>query len=99
MEILTFTYDTSCYITSDFNSSLLNNGNNINEFVDLLFSHSFLTTLTKPTRVSENSATLIDHIWTNDDVSISIFKSTLSNYKGEDHMTGQDAKIMILIFT
>ncbi len=40
-----------------------------NEYIDNLFSLGFLPVITKPTRVCANSATLIDHIYTNDIVS------------------------------
>ena len=35
------------------------------EFLDLLFSNSFVPTITKPTRVTSSSATLIDNIYCN----------------------------------
>ena len=36
-----------------------------NDYVNLLMSKSFLPVITMPTRVNKQSATLIDHIWTN----------------------------------
>ena len=59
-------------ICGDFNLDLLayNSHNHTAEFVDMLFSAGFLQLISNPTRVSSqdnlNSATLIDHIWTND---------------------------------
>ena len=59
-------YD-NVYIFGDFNLDILKFDENkfISEYVDTLFSFGFLQLVTKPTRVSENSATLIDHILTN----------------------------------
>jgi hypothetical protein len=58
---------TTCYIFGDFNLDVLKINENkfISEYVDTLISHGFLQLITKPTRVSANSATLIDHILTN----------------------------------
>ena len=56
------------YITGDFNLNLLNasNDNNIKQFIDTFHSTNLFNTITKPTRVTTTSATLLDHIWTND---------------------------------
>ena len=58
----------SAYILGDFNVNLLNCDRHIpsQEFVDTLFSNSFIPCTTKPTRVTSRSATLIDNIFTND---------------------------------
>ena len=37
-----------------------------NDYVDNIFSQGFLPLITKPTRVTSSSATLIDHIYSND---------------------------------
>ncbi|MBM3939040.1 MAG: endonuclease/exonuclease/phosphatase family protein, partial [Sphingomonadales bacterium] len=55
------------FIVGDFNVNLLHYSlnRNVTEFVDLLFSFGFLQNIIHPTRVSNNSATLIDHVITN----------------------------------
>ena len=55
------------YLYGDFNLDALRFEENkfISEYIDTLFSYGFLQIVTKPTRVSDNSATLIDHILTN----------------------------------
>ena len=55
------------YIFGDFNINLLNNDCHqpTGEFFDLMSSNSFLPLITRPTRVTANSATLIDNIFTN----------------------------------
>ena len=57
-----------CYIMGDFNLNLLeyNTNNNVREMVSLFNSKYFYNTINKPTRVSSHSATIIDHLWTND---------------------------------
>lgn len=56
------------YIVGDFNLDLLKYNNHLptSEFYDLMFSYSFLPVITKPTRVTDSSATLIDNIFIND---------------------------------
>ena len=55
-------------IMGDFNIDLLqyNNHNTTNEFVNNALGHSFIPVITRPTRLSFTSATIIDHIYTND---------------------------------
>lgn len=65
LEFLTQTYDIPCYIIGDFNINLHSDNNNVKDFTSLLFSNFYFPVITKPTRVTSNSATLIDHLWTN----------------------------------
>jgi len=53
-------------ITGDLNLDLLKYTQirQVTEFVDLLFSYGFIQLILKPTRVTNNSATLIDHFIT-----------------------------------
>ena len=57
----------TCYILGDFNINLINVSNHIPtaEFLELMYSHAFTPLITKPTRVTSNTATLIDNIFTN----------------------------------
>ena len=51
----------------DFNIDLLKFRSHCktSDYLDNIFSHGFIPTITKPTRVTKNSATLIDHIYSN----------------------------------
>ena len=72
-----------CYLMGDFNINLLRNENKVDDLVNLLFSYNFFPTITKPTRVTSHSATLIDHIWSNNlpNLEISgIFYSSISDH-------------------
>ena len=52
-------------IMGDFNYNLLEFDNpHVNDFVQIIYEHKFYPTINKPTRITTNSATLIDHIWT-----------------------------------
>ena len=52
----------------DFNIDLLkyNIHDKTNEYVDNIFTRGFVPQITKPTRISSTSATLIDHMYSND---------------------------------
>ena len=53
------------YLMGDYYINLLNFGTNTktNEFIDDVISQGFLYYILKPTRVTDTSATLIDHIY------------------------------------
>ena len=59
------TENKSPYLMGDFNVNLLSTEHHApsQEFLDLLMSHSIIPTITKPTRVTHRSATLIDNIF------------------------------------
>ena len=55
-------------IMGDINIDLLqyNNNNITQDFVNNTLAHSFLPVITRPTRLTQNTATIIDHIYIND---------------------------------
>ena len=55
-----------CNLMGDFNIDLLkfHNQNQINNYLNLILSNSFFPTISKPTRITQNSATLLDHFYT-----------------------------------
>ena len=55
------------YILGDFNINLLNANSHglTQDFLDIMYSNSLLPTITKPTRITKHSATLIDNIFSN----------------------------------
>ena len=59
------------YLLGDFNVNLLNADQHAptQEFSELMYSHSLLPNITKPTRVTVKSATLIDNIFSNNLIS------------------------------
>ena len=56
-----------CYILCDFNLNLMNPNCHQpkSEFLDLMCSNRLLPLITRPTRISSNTATLLDNIFTN----------------------------------
>ena len=54
-------------ILSDFNVNMLNfeTYGLTSDYINYLISKSFLPLITLPTRIKQQYATLIDHIWTN----------------------------------
>ena len=56
-----------CYFLGDLNLDLLRNEKHrpTSAFLDILYSYNVYPLISKPTRVTANSATLIDHILTN----------------------------------
>ena len=56
------------YLLGDYNIDLLNADKHAasQDFLELVYSHSLLPNITKPTRVTKRSATLIDNIFSND---------------------------------
>ena len=56
-----------CYLMEDFNLDLLKMGENhhIKDFINLMFSSMFYPLISKPTRITNSSATLIDNIFVN----------------------------------
>jgi hypothetical protein len=54
-----------CYIAGDYNINLLNNESHpdTGQFLNMMFAHFYKPLITRPTRYSKNSATLIDNIF------------------------------------
>lgn len=54
------------YIMGDFNYNLLlESDSDIDSFIDIMHSFSYYSLINRPTHITKNSATCIDHIWTN----------------------------------
>ena len=73
------------YIIGDFNLNLLDHdsNNNVKDFVNLLFENGFIHFINKPTRVTRETSTLIDHIISNtnlDFIKTGIIKTDISDH-------------------
>lgn len=55
-----------CYLMGDFNVNMLLLNDNVINYINLFQSCNYTQTITKPTRVTNRSATLLDQVWTND---------------------------------
>ena len=65
--ILPLLTNKQAFIMGDFNLNSLNYDSHTPtfDFMNILFSNNFLPYITRPTRISNNSATIIDNIFTN----------------------------------
>ena len=74
------------YIVGYFNINLLNTNNNteIKSYSNMIYSQGCLPIITQPTRITENSSTLIDHVYTNN--TTKEIKSFILLYDLTDHM-------------
>ena len=56
-----------CYVMGDFNLDLLRHEQHAitGEFVELMFSHLLYSMITKPTRITSNTTSLTDNVFTN----------------------------------
>ena len=61
-----------CYLLGDYNINLLNVDTHTStaDFSDVMFSNGFIPLITRPTRVTQSTATLIDNIFTNQLVEV-----------------------------
>ena len=61
------------YLSGDFNFNLLNKENCLQtkNLINLFNSNNYVSMINKPSRVTNNSSTIIDQIWTNDYKNIS----------------------------
>ena len=60
-------YNKFFYATGDFNLNVLDYSKNekVTKFLNLTFEYGFIPVINKPTRVTKNSATAMDHVITN----------------------------------
>lgn len=67
------------YLLGDYNINLLNSDHHGNSslFIDIMYSYSLFPLINKPTRVTTQSATLIDNIFTNDIHNDNLFNGIL----------------------
>jgi hypothetical protein len=70
------------FIAGDFNIDLLQPVASEKNFIDVMRSSFFIPLITKPTHVSDNRASIIDHIWTNATVEVKsgIFPSDVTDH-------------------
>ena len=78
--------NSKCILMGDLNINLLDDTNNtVNDLINYFREHSYLPYITKPTRVSNNTATLIDHIWFNNIDTNEILESNILFTDVTDH--------------
>jgi len=73
------------YLTGDMNLDVLqhNSSSNVSDYINLLFTYGMLQVITRPTRCTDHSATLIDHFVTN--TKQSAYESCIITSSISDH--------------
>ena len=68
-----------CYLMGDVNINLINHAShqNTGEYLDLIYSNGYIPVINRPTRVTSQTATLIDHIVTNNFIGKSLYQGVL----------------------
>ena len=68
-----------CILLGDFNIDLmkLNTSSYSNEFLETFYAYSFLPMISKPTRITDKSMTLIDNIYSNYDDNVCTFSGIM----------------------
>ena len=76
-------------LLGDFNIDLIKHENdkNAQDLVDTTTSHGFIQTISRPTRITDHSATLIDHIYTNQ--IHNIYSTGIITHDISDHLATQ----------
>jgi hypothetical protein len=80
------------YLMGDFNFDLLKHANHksTGDFINMMFSHNLLPLIDKPTRITPDSATLLDNIFTNhvnDSFPSGIFFYDISDHLAVFHLS------------
>ena len=75
------------YLLGDYNINLLNSDTHLPtaDFLDLMYSNSYLPLINKPTRVTQQTVSLIDNIYSNCTTNIQVFKGILHTLEISDH--------------
>ena len=65
----------NCILTGAFNLNLLKHAESpgVNRFLENLLSHNFMPQITLPTRITEKTAILIDNIFINNNMYLTVF--------------------------
>ena len=68
-----------CYLMGDTNINVLNHTTHkeTGDYLDLLYSNGLIPVINRPTRVTDHSATLIDHIFTSNYTATSLYQGIL----------------------
>ena len=75
-----------CYIFGDCNYDLIKSNENthVSDFTEVMLNHNFCFMRNKSTRVTDTSATVLDHIWTN--AYTDHIKSGIILHSSSDHL-------------
>ena len=80
-------HNQSCYLMGDYNIDLLKHSthNPTSDFLDLMFFNSFIPLIKKPTRITHQTAAIIDNIFTNKYVNENKYMTGILTTDISDH--------------
>ena len=58
---------------------------NVTKFIDVMYDHGFISLINRPTRITDNSSTLFDQIWTNSN-TLQKVKSCIITFSISHHL-------------
>ena len=74
------------FLFGDFNYNILDcDEPNVTKFIDVMYDHGFSSLINRPTRITDNSSTLLDQIWTNSN-TLQKVKSCIITFSISDHL-------------
>ena len=77
--------NTKCFIYGDFNYNLLQAENRYtSKIIETMFDDCFYSLINKPTRITNSSATVLDHVWTN--IYSQVIKAKILLHPISDHL-------------
>ena len=75
------------FLFGDFNYYILDwNEPNVTKFIDVMYDHGFSSLINRPKRITDDSSTLLDQIWTNSNIPQKV-KSCIITFSILDHLT------------
>ena len=84
--ILRKTNKRESFLFGDFNYNILDcDEPNVTKFIDFMYDHGFSSLINRPTRITDNSSTLLDQIWTNSN-TLQKVKSCIITFSISDHL-------------
>ena len=70
----------------DFNYNILDCDKlNVAKFIHVMYDHGFSSLINRPMRITDNSSTLLDQIWTNSN-TLQKIKSCIITFSISDHL-------------
>ena len=79
----------SCYIMGDFNLDLLKHEKHppTEQFLDMIYANAYIPLINRPTRITKETYTLIDNIFTNNyDIKYSLYFGILQTYMSDHYI-------------
>ena len=74
------------FLLGDFNHNILDGDEpKVTNFIDVMYDHGFSSSINRPTRITDDSSTLLDQIWPNSNTPQKV-KSCIITFSTSDHL-------------